>query len=95
MSQKIKIAIANRIYPLTVKNAVEEEGMRKAASKINDLVAQFEKNYAVSDKQDVLAMCALQFASLIEIQEIKNEEELKDVQQKISELNQRITAQLK
>jgi cell division protein ZapA len=27
---------------------------------------QFEENYAVRDKQDVLAMCALQFASQVE-----------------------------
>jgi cell division protein ZapA len=27
------------------------------------MMKQFEENYAVRDKQDVLAMCALQFAS--------------------------------
>jgi cell division protein ZapA len=27
------------------------------------MIHQFEENYAVRDKQDVLAMCALQFAS--------------------------------
>ena len=59
---KIRVTIAGRVYPVVVRNENEEEGMRKAASKINDLVAKFEKNYAVSDKQDVLAMCALQFA---------------------------------
>ena len=37
---KIKLSIANRVYPL-----------------------QFEQSYSVRDKQDVLAMCALQFAS--------------------------------
>jgi cell division protein ZapA len=28
------------------------------------MMKQFEENYAVRDKQDVLAMCALQFASI-------------------------------
>jgi cell division protein ZapA len=30
------------------------------------MMKQFEENYAVRDKQDVLAMCALQFASQVE-----------------------------
>ena len=53
-SLKIKVTIAGRVYPMTIKNENEEEGMRKAANMINELVTKFEKNYAVSDKQDVL-----------------------------------------
>jgi cell division protein ZapA len=45
------------VYPLTVDFA-QEEGLRSASKKIDD--QQFEENYAVRDKQDVLAMCALQ-----------------------------------
>lgn len=86
-SLKIKVTVAGRVYPLKVKNANEEEGMRKAATKINDLVSNYEKNYAVSDKQDVLAMCALQFASLIEIKAINNEEDLSEAIEKMNKLN--------
>jgi len=86
-SLKIRINIAGRVYPLNVKNENEEEGMRKAAKKINDLVSKYEKNYAVSDKQDVLAMCALQFASLIEIKAINNEDEIIEATKKIEDLN--------
>ena len=86
-SLKIRINIAGRVYPLNVKNENEEEGMRKAAKKINDLVLKYEKNYAVSDKQDVLAMCALQFASLIEIKAINNEDEIIEATKKIEDLN--------
>ena len=75
-SLKIKVTVAGRVYPLKVKNEVEEEGMRKAAKQINILVSKFEKNYEVSDKQDVLAMCALQFASLTEIKSINTEKDL-------------------
>ena len=64
---KINIVIAGRTYPLSVNNTKEEEGMRKAATAINNLISKFEQNYAVSDKQDVLAMSALQFASKLEI----------------------------
>lgn len=59
----IKINIAGRIYPLTIKSE-EEEGVRKAARRINDRLKQFEQDYAVKDKQDLLAMCALEFANL-------------------------------
>ena len=86
-SLKIRINIAGRVYPLNVKIEDEEEGMRKAAKKINDLVSKYEKNYAVSDKQDVLAMCALQFASLIEIKAINNEDEIIEATKKIEDLN--------
>src|SRR5690606_41582849 len=62
---KIKLSIADRVYPLTI-NPRQEGGLRKAAKNIEGLAKKFEQNYAVRDKQDVLAMCALQFASKIE-----------------------------
>jgi cell division protein ZapA (FtsZ GTPase activity inhibitor) len=83
---KIKVTIAGRVYPINVKNENEEEGMRKAAKHINDMVTKFEKNYAVSDKQDVLAMCALQFASLIEINSINKDQDMTEVTEKINKL---------
>ncbi|MBN4082932.1 cell division protein ZapA [bacterium AH-315-A23] len=86
-SLKIKVTIAGRVYPIRINNENEEEGMRKAANQINELVAKFEKNYEVSDKQDVLAMCALQFASLIEINAINNNEDLVKATEKINKLN--------
>ncbi|SFS32635.1 cell division protein ZapA [Lutibacter maritimus] len=84
---KIKVTIAGRVYPIKVNSAHEEEGMRKAAKKINDLVTKFEKNYSVSDKQDVLAMCALQFASLLEINAITKEVDLNEAAEKLNKLN--------
>ena len=69
---KIKLSIADRVYPMTALPE-DEEGLRIAAKKINQLIKQFEQNYAVRDKQDVLAMCALQFASLTEQKSINKE----------------------
>lgn len=86
-SLKIKITIAGRAYPIKVNSVNEEEGMRKAANQINDLVGKFEKNYAVSDKQDVLAMCALQFASLIEIKAINSEHDVAEAKEKLNKLS--------
>jgi cell division protein ZapA (FtsZ GTPase activity inhibitor) len=68
---KIKISIADRVYPLTVELS-QEEGLRSASKKIDGMIKQFEENYAVRDKQDVLAMCALQFASQSEQKQIDN-----------------------
>ncbi len=92
---KIKVTIAGRVYPIRVNHENEEEGMRKAANHINDLVAKFEKNYAVSDKQDVLAMCALQFASLIEVNAINKEDDIHKATEKIQQLSHLIDDQLK
>ena len=94
-SLKIKVTIGGRVYPLKVNSEIEEEGMRKAAKKINELVAKFEKNYAVSDKQDVLAMCALQFASKVEIDSIGEKKDLLEVTEKIDTINALLEAHLK
>ena len=92
---KINIVIAGRTYPLSVNNTKEEEGMRKAASAINKLISMYEQNYAVSDKQDVLAMSALQFASKLEMLSLNkndtNEEEIK----KLNELTNLVSEHLK
>ncbi len=67
---KIKVTIGDRVYPLTIRDEGEEEGIRLAVKKINELLSKFEQNYEVRDKQDVLAMCALQFASQREVQNV-------------------------
>ena len=91
---KINLVIAGRTYPLSVNNTREEEGMRRAATKINELIARYEENYAVSDKQDVLAMCALQFASKLEIANINKDTDNEEALQKINELTQLVSKHL-
>lgn len=73
---KIKLSIADRVYPLTIP-IEQEEGLRKATKEIEVMIKQFEESYAVRDKQDVLAMCALQFASQVTQQSI-DEDSLSD-----------------
>ena len=72
MSEKIKIklTVANRVYPLTI-SPDQEASLRISAKKIENMTKQLEQNYAVRDKQDVLAMCALQYAAQLENQ-LKN-----------------------
>ena len=73
MSEKIKIklTVADRLYPLTI-SPDQEASLRSSAKKIDDMTKQLEQNYAVRDKQDVLAMCALQYAAQLENQLEKN-----------------------
>src|SRR5689334_10155267 len=58
----VKVSIANRTYPLRITKE-EEEKVIQAAQSVNKCIKDFEDNYAVKDKQDLLAMCSLQFAS--------------------------------
>jgi cell division protein ZapA len=60
MDEKLKIKISKTDILVDLS---QEEGLRTASKKIDVMMKQFEENYAVRDKQDVLAMCALQFAS--------------------------------
>lgn len=83
---KIKLSIANRVYPLTIE-ANQEEGLRKAAKNIELMIKQFEQSYSVRDKQDVLAMCALQFASQVEQKTIDKAQVNEQVQKKLLALN--------
>ncbi|MFY8009426.1 cell division protein ZapA [Flavobacterium sp.] len=83
---KIKLSIADRVYPLTVDPS-QEEGLRSASKKIEAMIKQFEENYAVRDKQDVLAMCALQFASQVEQKQVDNAIDGKQTQERLQKLN--------
>lgn len=58
----ISVNIADRPYRLTIKRE-EEELIRKAANIINDKVKSYSSNYAFNDKQDLLAMVALEEAT--------------------------------
>ncbi len=62
---KINVAVAGRNYPMNIERT-DEESIRNAVSTIDKMVKSFESKYAVRDKQDVLAMCCVQFASKLE-----------------------------
>jgi len=90
---KIKISIADRIYPLTI-NPSQEEGLRLASKKIEEMIKRFEENYAVRDKQDVLAMCALQFAAQVEQKDIDKSSDTQQTIIRLAELDKLLKAQL-
>ena len=88
--QKIKLTIANRIYPLNVPSE-QEEGLRAASKKIEIMIKHYEENYAVKDKQDVLAMCALQLATQNEQENMFEKKNSNLVEKRIVTLNHSIS----
>ena len=58
----ITIIIAGRPYRLTISRN-EEETIRKAAKNIEGQINHYAENYRYNDKQDLLAMVALHFAT--------------------------------
>ena len=69
MSQEtINIEIAGRSYPLTV--SIEEvDGIINAAEEIDKMIAKLKSQFAVQDRNDLLAMTALQLS--LRIKEIE------------------------
>lgn len=69
----------------------EEEIIRYAAKLINEKIKELQENYAVRDKQDLLSMCVLQYATGM----LKAERNLKDqqvgVENSIDELDSLLT----
>ncbi|MBC8054240.1 MAG: cell division protein ZapA [Sphingobacteriaceae bacterium] len=83
----IKINIADRVYPLRV-NMEEEEVIRRAAKIINDRIKEYQDNYAVRDKQDLLSMCVLHYATATLKAEKKRVDEDTEVADKVYQLDQ-------
>ena len=86
---KIKVKIADRIYPLTIRPE-QEESIRLSVKKIDQMIKQLEQSYAVRDKQDVLAMCSLQYETKLiqknNFDDVQNQENFN----KLSNINELI-----
>lgn len=91
--RRINIIIAGRNYPLNVAVS-EEETLRSVGKQIDCLIKDFEKNYAVGDKQDALAMCALKLGTDAENNRLKNEKNIKDSTQELEKLNKILEKEL-
>ena len=71
----IKLHIANRIYPMKIERK-SEEFIRNAVKEIKERLKFYEENYAIKDKQDLLAMCLIEYASKFE--SVNNEKSVGD-----------------
>ena len=52
---KIKLSVANRVYPLTIHPS-QEEGLRKASQEINNMIKQFEEKSFISKNQKTVIL---------------------------------------
>ena len=82
----INVIIADRPYPLKVKPE-EEEAIRKAARRLNEKVKEFQNSYEAKDKQDYLAMCALQYVVELQNSESRLQEQDETVNEKLNSLD--------
>lgn len=57
----IQVTISGRKYPLTVASK-DADMIKSIAAELDTTISALKKNYAVQDKQDLLAMAALQVA---------------------------------
>ena len=91
--QKIKLNIGNRVCPLSV-DTNQEEILRKAAKQINQMINDYESKYAVRDKQDSLAMCALQILSQSKTFSNDDEKEIFEIGEKLNKIKELIDSRL-
>lgn len=92
-SLKVKINIAGRHYPLTIQPE-EEEAVRNAGKEIARMIQEFEDRYAVTDKQDAIAMVALQMTSKYNLLKSLGNGSEQFVSQKLNEMSQFIEKEL-
>jgi len=89
--QSITVTIADRPYKLTVKRE-DEEIFREATKYINDRLKSYAANFSFKDKQDLLAMVALQYTT----NALQNERVLafrdKELVEKLANLNAMLEA---
>ena len=86
MSQEtINIEIAGRSYPLTV-SLEEVDGIISAAEEIDAMIANLKSQFAVQDRNDLLAMTALWLSSKLKrlkVLEVRKQRRNQDQAQKI------------
>ena len=89
----IKLHIANRIYPMKIERE-SEEYIRNAVKKIEERLKFYKDNYAIKDKQDLLAMCLIEYASKFETVNNKKVVEDDGLTEKLAELDVILTSNI-
>ena len=86
-SLKIKVIVANRTYPLTIKRE-DEEQVRKAVKMIEERLKVYENSFAARDTQDLLSMCLLEMSVkvLTDEQKVKVDSSFEEQLQKLESL---------
>ena len=67
-------------------NRDAEENIRKSVKKIEERLKFYEKNYAIKDRQDLLAMCLIEIAAKLESVSDSATKDNNDVEIKLSSI---------
>ena len=67
-------------------NRDAEENIRKSVKKIEERLKFYEKNYAIKDRQDLLAMCLIEIAAKLESVNDSDTKDNNDVEIKLSSI---------
>ena len=89
----IKVEIAGSVFPLKI-NAHDEQNIKEAVNLINTKIAEFERNYAIKDKKDVLGMVMLQLVSQLYKQAHSAEKELSDLKNLFADVEEMLKIHL-
>jgi len=83
----VKVEIADGIYSLKIKSE-DERNVKQAVKLINQKIAEFEKNYGIKDKKDVMAMVTLQLVSQLAKEKTQAEQELSTLKLVLEDVEQ-------
>ena len=89
----IKLHVANRIYPMKIERK-SEEFIRNSIKKIEERLKFYEENYAIKDKQDLLAMCLIEYASKFESVSNKKVVEDDGLSEKLAEIDSLLSSSI-
>ncbi len=82
----VTIAIAGLTYHLKI-NKSEQDVIQQAVSFINNHISEFERQYPVKEKRDVLAMVSLQLTAELLKKQNQQQAEINRLQALLDELN--------
>lgn len=82
----VTIAIAGLTYHLKISKS-EQDVIQQAVSFINEHISEFEKQYPIKEKRDVLAMVSLQLTAELLKKQNQQQAEINRLQALLDELN--------
>ena len=83
----IKVEISGSVFPLKI-DAEDEVNIKEAVNLINTKIAEFERNYAIRDKKDVLGMVMLHLVSQLFKQASTAEKELSNLKKLFTDVEE-------
>ena len=87
----IQIQIANKSYPLKVKED-QVEILQRAASKVAEQLKAYQTSFNLKEPQDILAMCALQQAADIITASNNRDQKEQEIANELNKLSEMVSA---